>query len=177
VYGLPETLSALQQHIFNWVIWPDFTALPEKDRPVVKLQTMLPGEIIEIKQRSIEMVPVNHVVPGAGYLVRQNGHSFAFSGDTTTNDTFWQALNRLPSLDMLVVESAFANEDRDLAKLARHYCPDLLAEDLKKLKHDTMVCITHLKTGFEELIMKQCEAALPDRAFHRLATDQVFDLG
>jgi len=28
VHGQPETLEALQKHVFNWTIWPDFAKLP-----------------------------------------------------------------------------------------------------------------------------------------------------
>jgi ribonuclease BN (tRNA processing enzyme) len=177
VHGLPETLAALKKHVFNWEIWPDFTALPDAEHAAVKLEPMLPGETVEIEGRIIEMVAVNHTVPGAAYLVKHMGRCFAFSGDTTTNDSFWQALNAQPSVDLLVVETAFTNEDQTLADLARHYCPRLLAEDLKKLHHDTMICISHLKPGAEDRIMQQCIDEAPDRTFHRLDTDQVFDLG
>ncbi|MDP1007195.1 hypothetical protein Q6240_29025, partial [Klebsiella pneumoniae] len=37
VHALPETLAALRQHIFNGVIWPDFTALPRRESPVLSL--------------------------------------------------------------------------------------------------------------------------------------------
>ena len=35
VHALPETLAALRQHIFNGVIWPDFTRLPSADAPLL----------------------------------------------------------------------------------------------------------------------------------------------
>jgi cAMP phosphodiesterase len=36
VYGLPQTLDALRQHLFNGVIWPDFTRLPSAAHPILK---------------------------------------------------------------------------------------------------------------------------------------------
>jgi ribonuclease BN (tRNA processing enzyme) len=176
VYALPATLKALKDHIFNWVIWPDFTELPDKDNGVISLMAMHPGESVEVNGRDIGMVKVNHTVDGAAYIVSKAGKNFAFSGDTTTNDDFWQALNRLDSIDMLVVESAFSNEDANLAELSRHYCPMLLAEDLNKLEHDVTINISHLKPGYEDVIMQQCREAAPGRVFNQLQSNDQFIL-
>ncbi|HEY9148876.1 MAG TPA: MBL fold metallo-hydrolase, partial [Gammaproteobacteria bacterium] len=35
IHGLPQTLKALQTHIFNDIIWPDFATLPNADFPVM----------------------------------------------------------------------------------------------------------------------------------------------
>ena len=31
VYAIEETLDTLKKHIFNWSVWPDFTAIPIAD--------------------------------------------------------------------------------------------------------------------------------------------------
>ena len=173
---MPATLKALKDHIFNWVIWPDFTELPDKEHGVIRLIPMQPGETVKVNGREVEMVKVNHTVDGAAYIVSKAGKNFAFSGDTTTNDDFWLALNRLDSIDMLVVEAAFSNEDANLADLSRHYCPSLLAEDLNKLDHDVTINISHLKPGYEDVIMRQCREAVPGRVFNRLHSNDQFEL-
>lgn len=176
VYALPETIKALKDHIFNWTIWPDFTELPHKANAVLKLEATAAGSVIELSGRQIEMIRVNHSVPGAAYCIKADSKVFAFSGDTTSNENFWVSLNKYDSLDLLFVESAFANKDIELAKVAFHYCPTLLAEDLHKLKHRTKVCISHLKPGCEQEIIEQCKTALPDWDIHQLKIGDVFDL-
>jgi ribonuclease BN (tRNA processing enzyme) len=176
VHALPETIKALQDHIFNWIIWPDFTALPHKTDAVLKLEVMDAGSVFELSGRQIEMIRVNHAVPAVGYSIKADGKVFAFSGDTTSNENFWTTLNKLDSLDLLFVESAFADRDLELAKLAFHYCPKLLAKDLPKLKHRTKVCISHLKPGCEQEIIEQCKAALPGWDIHQLKSGDVFQL-
>ena len=47
-------------------------------------------------------------------------------------------LNGYERIDLLIIESAFANHDIELAKLARHFCPSLLAAVVAR-KPD-MVC-------------------------------------
>jgi ribonuclease BN (tRNA processing enzyme) len=176
VHGQPETIKALQEHIFNWTIWPDFSKLPTEENPVLAYQIQTPDESCTIGDRTFEMITVNHIVPGVGYRVECPSGVFAFSGDTTTNDNFWQKLNERDRLDLLLVEAAFANADEDLSKRAGHYTPGLLAEDIKKLKHQPKVYISHTKPGQEDVIMKECLAAMPERDVKPAISGQIFTL-
>lgn len=176
VHGRVETIDALKTHIFNWVLWPDFSVLPTARKPAMRYQAMKLGEILRLDSRSIQLVEVNHTVPGAGYIIEAGRKVFAFSGDTAANDTFWAAVNARPQVDALMVETAFANSNKELAWLARHYCPETLAEDLQKLKHDPDIYITHLKPGAEDTIFNEIRAALPERRIHRLQGNEVFEL-
>lgn len=163
VYGLPQTIQALKEHIFNWVIWPDFSVLPTPEQPVVCFNEIQPHQTLNKNGKQITAIPVEHVVPGVGYLVTsESGKRFAFSGDTNTNDSLWQALNQQPGLDALLVESGYPNRMRQLSELAQHYTPQILAEDLKKLKHKPHLMISHLKPGLEIEISEQLHQALPD---------------
>jgi len=176
VHTQRSTINVLKEHIFNWSIWPDFTVLPTKSNSVLKLKAMTKGSTLDIDGRRVEMIPVNHSISGVGYRVESQGKSFAFSGDTTSNDTFWAALNKHDNLDLLFVEAAFANKDADIASLAYHYCSQMLVEDLPKLKHRPKVCITHLKPGDEKLTMKECQKGLPDWPLHQLKSGDRFKL-
>lgn len=168
VHAQAVTIEALQKHIFNNVVWPDFTRLPTPDRPVIRFETMQPGDIYQLGERSFESIRVNHTVPGVGYRVASETGVFAFSGDTTTNDTFWTALNAHDRLDMLMVEAAFPNEEIELCRQAGHYCPILLAEDLAKLSHRPQVYISHNKPGAESRIFSQCHDAITRYPIHAL---------
>ncbi len=172
----PETLEILQRHIFNWQVWPDFSCLPSADKPVLCFAPMEPGEQVRVGARSIEMIEVNHSVPAAGYRVQNGVGSFAFSGDTTTNNGFWEALNRHAGLDLLIVESAFPDEDRELSARARHYCPALLASDLEKLRHRPNLYLTHLKPGYEDAIVEQCRNRISGMRVQRLCGGDRFKL-
>lgn len=176
VHAQQQTIDVLHQHIFNGDIWPDFTVLPSSDDGVLKLSSMGAGTSTLIGGRRIEMIPVRHTVPAVAYRLESGGKAFAFSGDTTGNDSLWSALNRHHQLDLLFVETAFANRDVELARKACHYCPQLLANDLPRLKHRPTVCISHLKPGDESLIMDECREALPDWELKQLKGGDVFEL-
>ena len=176
VHGRPETLDALRLHVFNWVLWPDFAQLPSPEQAVLRYVEMAPGEALELDGRRFEMVAANHSVPAAGYLVSSAAKAFAFSGDTTSNDGFWAALNAHERLDLLIVETAFSDTNRELAELSRHYTPSALAADLRKLRHDPDIYITHLKPGAELPIFDEVRVAVPGRRLNRLYDGEVIQL-
>ncbi|HKJ88613.1 MAG TPA: 3',5'-cyclic-nucleotide phosphodiesterase [Gammaproteobacteria bacterium] len=163
VHAREATLQALREHIFNWTIWPDFTVLPTPERPVVRLAAMEPGEVRELDGRTVEMLPARHVVPGAGFRLSSPEAAIAFSGDCSSNDGLWQALNAREGLDHLVVEAAFPDEKAELARQAGHYTPGMLAADLEKLRHQPVIWITHRMPGQEERILDQCRRAMEGR--------------
>jgi len=176
VYAREETLDAVRKHLFNWIIWPDFTKLPRPEKPVLTFHEFAPGTARDFGKRRVTSVPVSHTVPAVAYIVEQQGKVFAFSGDTAENDTLWDALNALPHIDALVVEAAFSNANEELARLSKHYCPKSLASDLKKLRHPVPLWITHLKPGGEDLIMRELQAAIPDRVLNRLDSNTDLEL-
>lgn len=176
IHAQPATIETLELHIFNNKIWPDFSRLPTPETPVMRFQTMNPGEICKIGDRSFEMIQVNHIVPGVGYRVESSGGVFAFSGDTTTNDTFWERLNERDKLDILIVETAFPNNEIELCRRAGHYCANLLADDLAKLEHKPTVYISHNKPGAEEKIFSECQAAIKTHPVQPLRGDARFKL-
>ena len=177
VHARAETIATFQNHIFNWEIWPDFTELPTKKSPVLEFRPMRPGEVVDLDGRRIEMIEVNHTVPAVGYAVTAGDRVLAYSGDTTSNDNLWQVLNNYERVDFMIVESAFANHDLKLAQLAHHYCPQLLAEDLKKFRHTPRLGISHLKPGEETRIIDECRAAFGEqRDLHQLSSGDLFQI-
>jgi ribonuclease BN (tRNA processing enzyme) len=176
VYGSKETISALKTHVFNNIIWPDFTLIPTEDSAVLNFNVLDTGKQYHQEGCTLEMIPVNHVVPTVGYRIECEHGSLAFSADTTTNDSFWARLNEYQSLDYLLVECAFSNNEMEICRLARHYCPEMLGADINKLKHKPVVYISHLKPGSEDVIMSECKQAIQGFEMHRLMGDQIIDI-
>ncbi|HSV44266.1 MAG TPA: 3',5'-cyclic-nucleotide phosphodiesterase, partial [Ramlibacter sp.] len=44
VHALPETIAALRTHVFNNVIWPDFSNIPSRDAPFVVFNEIAIGQ-------------------------------------------------------------------------------------------------------------------------------------
>lgn len=161
VHALPETLAALHAHVFNGVIWPDFTQLPSPQQPMLAFVPFAVGERLDLGLgRWLEVLPATHTVPAVGFaLIDAAGRAWAYSGDTGPAPALWRRLEQL-DLRGLIVETAFDDEERAMAELSQHLCPALLRDELARLPRGVDVYITHIKPGMVEQVMSQV-AALP----------------
>lgn len=173
VYAREETLHALQTHMFNDVIWPDFAALPTAERPMLRYQVCSPGSTVTIGHRDFYAVDVMHSVPSLGFTVQNSGGAFAVSGDTKSNETLWPVLNACDDLRVLVIEVSFPDAMAELAATAGHYCPRTLTRDLQRLEHDPEIWLTGMKPGTEDVILEQVTKAAPERKIQMLSRGTV----
>lgn len=176
VYGRAETLKAIQEHLFNWVIWPDFAQLPSEQNPMLRYRVCEPGSTVTIRHRDFHAVDVLHSVPALGYTVQNSGGVFAVSGDTKANETLWPVLNALDDLNTLVIEVSFPDELEALATQAGHYCPSTMCRDLGRLRHDPDIWLTGMKPGEEERILEQVVAIAPDKKIRMLTRGTVISV-
>jgi cAMP phosphodiesterase len=176
VYAREETLQAIREHLFNDVIWPDFTRLPSADNAMLQLVTCNPGAKVTIGCREFHAVDVQHSVPSLGFTVRNASGTFAISGDTRTNRTLWPVLNECEDLNVLVIEVSFPDELEALATTAGHYCPRTMCKDLELLEHEPEIWLTGMKPGEEEKILRQVIAAAPDKNIQMLSRGTVISV-
>ncbi|MEO1245500.1 MAG: 3',5'-cyclic-nucleotide phosphodiesterase [Pseudomonadota bacterium] len=181
VYARAETLNAVQTHLFNDAIWPDFSKLPTPARPMLRYHVCSPGDTVTIAhktigQRNFFAVDVLHSVPSLGYTVQNSDGAFAVSGDTKTNETLWPVLNACDNLRLLVIEVSFPDEMEGLAADAGHYCPKTLCRDLERLRPNPDIWLTGMKPGEEERIFRQVLAACPDRKIQMLSRGTVLNV-
>jgi ribonuclease BN (tRNA processing enzyme) len=155
VHALPETLTALRDHIFNGVIWPDFTRLPSADQPILKLVPFSVGDVLTLSGKRIEVLTAAHTVPAAGFAVDGGAMGYwVFTGDTGPNPRFWERLRNM-KVAHIVIETAFANEEAELATVSRHLWPDELGRQLAQLGGSVEVHITHIKPGESHAVMTE----------------------
>jgi ribonuclease BN (tRNA processing enzyme) len=179
VHALPETLQALRTHVFNGVIWPDFTRLPDARDPVLRFVPLTVGDVVDVGGRSVEVLPAAHTVPAVGYAVQPAGGSagaWVFTGDTGPNPALWQRL-RQTKLHTLVIETAFGDEEGDLARISRHLCPALLRGELEQLDAPADVWITHIKPGEVDAVMSEIDAMGSRHRIRALVAGQVMRVG
>jgi len=175
IHATDETQAILRDHVFNWQVWPDFTEIPSLHQPILRYERVALGETVEVGGRKITPLPANHIVPAVGYQIDSGKSSLAFSGDTTTCDELWEAVNRIPNLEYLIVETAFSNAEKELAVVSKHLCPTLLNEELRKLKLNPRIYITHLKPGEIELTMQEISECVQHFKPKMLQNGQVFE--
>ena len=173
VYAREETLRAIQDHLFNGVIWPDFAKLPSPENPMLRYRVCGPGDTVTIDHRDFYAIDVMHTVPTLGYTVRNSGGAFAVSGDTKANETLWPVLNACDDLKVLVIEVSFPDEMEQLATESGHYCPRTLTRDLERLRHAPEIWLTGMKPGEEETILEQVIKAAPGKNIQMLSRGTV----
>ena len=175
VHATQETLAILQAHLFNWKLWPDFSRIPNETNPVMRYEAVALGNTVALNGRRITPLPANHVVPAVGYHLDSGKASLVFTGDTTTNDVLWPVVNQIANLKYLIIESALSDRELELARLSKHLCPSLLAEELAQLKLTPEIYITHLKPRESELIMQQIAVTVKERRLRMLQNNHVFE--
>jgi ribonuclease BN (tRNA processing enzyme) len=153
VAATAATLAALRNHLMNGILWPDFTALPSGERPVVRYRELEPETEVELEGYLVTPIPVNHPVPAVGYLLRKDSHAWIYTGDTGPTEAIWR---RGCTVDALMVEVSFPNSLRELALASGHLTPHLLAAELAKMARlPRRVLVTHLKPQFIDQIVRE----------------------
>lgn len=160
VYATAETVDALRTHVFNNLIWPDFTVLPQPDAPYLQFREISRGQTVTLAGRNITALCADHLVPAIGYWLDSGEASLVFSGDTGPNDALWKIVNGIGNLRYLIIETAFCDRDYAIAMASRHLCPSLLAAEISQLRLPAEIFITHLKPGDMALTMTEVAAAL-----------------
>jgi ribonuclease BN (tRNA processing enzyme) len=75
------------------------------------------GQTLRSTGKRIEVLPAVHTVPAVGYAVTAGSGCWVFSGDTERNPAFWRRVNKM-NVAALVIETAFSNREKDLARSA-----------------------------------------------------------
>ncbi|SEL35106.1 Beta-lactamase superfamily domain-containing protein [Nitrosovibrio tenuis] len=175
VYALPETIATLKQNVFNFKLWPDYTALPSLDKPYVRFHPVEVGYPVELSGRRITPLPVRHAVPAVAYQFDSGNASFVFSGDTTYHEPFWESLNAINNLRYLMIEATFLNHNITGAEFSGHMRPQLLAQGLRKLNKPVRLLVTHMEPGNEDATMAEIQTAAGEFRPEKLRRGQVFE--
>jgi ribonuclease BN (tRNA processing enzyme) len=177
VHALEATMAALRAHIFNGVIWPDFSRIPSVTEPVLEFHTFTVGDIVDAgRGRRIEVLPAQHTVPAVGFAVHAKEGAWVFTGDTGPNDELW-AWAATTRIAHLVIETAFSDDEEVIARLSQHLCPSMLATELAKAPNQSLdraqIHITHIKPGEVDAVMRQIHAIKGSYSVRALDTGDV----
>jgi ribonuclease BN (tRNA processing enzyme) len=158
VHALPGTIAALKAHIFNNVIWPDFSRIPTPQAPFISFHEIQVGQTLELAGKRIEVLPAVHTVPAVGYAIASGQGCWVFTGDTERNPAFWRRINQM-DVAALVIETAFSNREQDLAHRSLHLSPHALADELDCIDKGRSfpIYVTHTKPAETELIMAEIQ--------------------
>ena len=175
VHALPETIDILKSGLFNGLIWPDYTVLPSPGHPYVRFSEIAVGQSVPVEGGRVTALPARHSVPAVGYLFDSGSGAFAFSGDTTYCEAFWDALAAASGLEYLLIEATFLDSARERAKISGHMTPSLLAEGFRRLGGKAKRLISHLEAGMEDRSMAEILALAGEFSPMQAENGQVFE--
>ncbi len=145
VHAQQDTLRALKKHIFNNVIWPDFTLIPSSSRPSMSYHPILPKQRYRFGFVEITPIPMAHPVPCVGFLLDSNGAQCMFSADTGITNQFWALANAQPNLQAVIIDCSFPNAYEDIADSSEHLTPLRMLEENRKLQKQVPIYLFHMK--------------------------------
>lgn len=156
IHASRECAKVLRENMFNNALWPDFTRIPNKKDPVLRIKTFRAGSTFEVGPYTVRSVPVHHPVESCGFIVSKGRTSMAISGDTGPTDKLWKALNETANLKALLVETSFPNRLQELADLSGHLTPNTLESELRKFERNgASTFVYHLKPAFVAQLKKE----------------------
>ncbi len=158
VHASPECARTLRESIFNGRLWPDFTRIPDRRRPVLELRRFAPGRPFRVGRYEVLPVKVRHPVESVGFVVSRGGRAFAVSGDTGPTARLWRAVNAA-KVGALLVELSFPSALQRVADLSGHLTPRTLAGELAKLdRNGYPVYLYHLKPAYAAELEREVAA-------------------
>ncbi len=174
VLSTSRIIETIRTYLFNGIIWPDFSALPSVEDPVLKFEAITPGESIKLYDLSITAFGVNHTVETVGYVIEAAEGAVIFMGDTgPTDDGVWTIANKVKRLKAVFMETSLPDEMKDIADMTGHLTPTSLAHELTKLDaHKTDIYLYHMKLEYHRFIMKEI-SLIRNRNVHILEDGQI----
>jgi len=168
--GIIETIH---RHLFNNVIWPDFSKIPSPKEPLIKFQIITPGRKQTIDGYQIRAIGVHHVVETVGYSMEKGGKTVMFLGDTGPTEEVWQVAKKTRDLKAIFIETSLPDGMREIADKTGHLTPFTLAVELGKLKGARPdIYLYHMKPSYYEAIRKEV-VAIKGKKIHIIKDGQI----
>jgi len=165
IYGTKHTLDALNNHILNWTVWPDFTQIPlsNSDEMALILHEINLNEDIQINNIKLKAIKTNHTAGSCGYVIEKNDNAIFFTADTGKSFRIWDEINSNTKIKSLIIDVSFPSNQKQLAIDSKHLTLELLSEDLDNLKRDDIkIFINHLKPAFISAIKDELKNDYPN---------------
>lgn len=174
IHASTACARTLRESMFNNELWPDFTRIPTRANPVLKIQSFKPDEPFNVGKYQITPVPVSHPVESCGFVISDRKVAIGMSGDTGPTDELWKVFNAAKNLKAVMIEASFPNSLQGLADISGHLTPATVASELLKLKKpQAQVFLYHLKPAFVPQLKKELREHV--KGGEVLELDDVFD--
>lgn len=175
IYGSPETLDAVQNHIFNDVMWPDFVAISKTMPPFLGFCPLDAETPVEADRLRITPVRVNHLVPTFGYVVSDGKSAVIFGADSGPTERLWEIAHQTRGLTAVFLEACFPNYLTSLAEVSLHLTPEMFRREVGKIPAGVKIIAVHIKVRYRKDVIREL-AALQLPNLEIAECDQEYDL-
>ncbi|MAZ48157.1 MAG: hypothetical protein CME65_06320 [Halobacteriovoraceae bacterium] len=176
VYCHETVRKAVKNHLFNDIIWPDFSVLPTKENPTINFNNISAEKELILGQYKVTPVHVNHPVEvpkqALGFIIEKDNKSIIFTQDTASTERIWEVGKKLDNLVAIFCEVSFPNHLQGVADLSDHHTPQTIKEELKKMPKEVPVYLAHLKPNYQEQLIQEI-TDLQEPRLHILYADDV----
>lgn len=155
IYSIEAVLEGLKAHLFNDILWPDFTQLPSSSSPTLRFQAIPEKVPSLIGEHHVTPVRVHHVVDAVAYFIKRGGETILYTGDTGPTQEVWEMARSVQNLKGIIVETSFPNRLQEVAGASGHLTPHDLSKELLKVDSQIPVYIYHSKPEFLDEIAEE----------------------
>lgn len=157
VRGTSDTLAKVRSHLLNNELWPDFTALPSKEKPILRYEPFGENKPFRVGSLEVLAVPVNHVGGCVALFLKGERKTVLYTGDTGPTEEVWKEANRRgDEIAAILLETSFPNRMAKVAAESGHHTPETFARELKKIaRKDVPVFAYHLKAPYQAEILAE----------------------
>ena len=176
VYCHESVHFAVKEHLFNDIIWPDFSKLPNSKNPTINFNEITAEKTFEVGPYKITPIHVNHPVikpeQAMGFIIEKGEKAILFTVDTKATDRIWEVAKKYKNLKGIFTEVSFPNKLQGVADASDHHTPATMKEELKKMPEDIPVYLAHLKPNYQEELIQEI-TDLQEPRLHILYADDV----
>ena len=157
IYGSQETLDAVQSHVFNDVMWPDFIAISKTVPPFLDFRPLDAEKTVEADGLRITPVRVNHLVPTFGYIVGDGRSAVIFGVDSGPTERIWEIAHQTSGLRAVFLEACFPNCLTSLAEVSFHLTPEMFRREVEKIPAGVKIIAVHIKVRYREDVIRELQ--------------------
>ena len=176
VYSHKNVYNAVKDHLFNDMIWPDFSVLPTAQNPTIVFNSIAPEKELILGDYKVMPVHVNHPVKengeAYGFIIEKGDVAILFTQDTASTERIWEVGKKYKNLKAIFCEVSFPNHLQNVADLSFHHSPQTIKEELKKMPGKVPVYLGHLKPNYQEQLIQEI-TDLGEPRLHILYADDV----
>jgi 3',5'-cyclic-nucleotide phosphodiesterase len=69
VAGTKQTIGILRKHYFNGLLWPDFTKIPNEEKPSIRYVVLKPEVVTDVAGYKVRAILVSHTIECCAFAV------------------------------------------------------------------------------------------------------------